>query len=653
MTGRVRAAGLAVVTLMGVAVAGCGNASGSAGNSGAFLDPGVVKRGTLVAYDSCADALKGLRAALLANPYPYWAQAGGGMVVDDKAVGPVAPVPATAGRGEAAPNAYSGTNTQEVGVDEPDLVKTDGKRIVVAQGGGLKVIDTQSKELLAQVTYDPDGRRPANLLLSGDHVLVLTEGGYAYERVAVPSDTYRPGTSELMLIDIGGGGARVTAKYSFTGTVLTARQIGSTARVVLRSSPNITFPTDLPGTPQEFNERVKRAIKAAPIESFLPRYTTEAGGHTKSGQVDCANVARPATYSGTSMVSILTFDLSRTELGTGEPRTVVTDGDTVYASTGSLYLSNDSRWQAFPVDLPVAVAPAEPGAIVVDPAVSTSPSTSTRRKPAEPQTAIYKFDISGTDPARLVATGEVPGWTLNQYSFSEYNGDLRVATTMSAGTSQSGISVLRQRGNGLRLIGSVDGLGRGETIHAVRFLGPVGYVVTFRQTDPLYTVDLRDPTAPKVTGELKIPGFSSYLHPIADGRLIGLGQAATNSGQLLGTQLSLFDVTDPADPVRLDQLTLSQWGRSEAEWDPHAFLYWPDRATVVIPVMEDGARLFKVSGDELVDLGVVSHERTNNGYPPTIRRSLVVNGTLWTMSDLGLQANDLGTLARQGYVSFG
>ena len=132
------------------------------------------------------------------------------------------------------------------------------------------------------------------------------------------------------------------------------------------------------------------------------------------------------------------------------------------------------------------------------------------------------------------------------------------------------------------MIGSVGGLGKTEQIRAVRFLGDTGYVVTFRQTDPLYVIDLTDPANPVLDGELKIPGYSAYLHPVGDGLLLGVGQDATDSGQTLGTQLSLFDVSDPTNPQQIDTLAIG--GSSEVEWDHKAFLYWPEDGTIVLPV---------------------------------------------------------------------
>ena len=141
---------------------------------------------------------------------------------------------------------------------------------------------------------------------------------------------------------------------------------------------------------------------------------------------------------------------------------------------------------------------------------------------------------------------------------------------------------LRANGEELEQLSVVDGLGAGEQIYAVRFLGPTAYVVTFRQTDPLYVIDMTDPANPALTGELKIPGYSAYLHPVGDGLLLGVGQDATDTGQTLGTQLSLFDVSDPANPQRISTLAIGGW--SDVEWDHKAFLFWPEDGTIVLPV---------------------------------------------------------------------
>jgi uncharacterized secreted protein with C-terminal beta-propeller domain len=259
------------------------------------------------------------------------------------------------------------------------------------------------------------------------------------------------------------------------------------------------------------------------------------------------------------------------------------------------------------------------------------------------QTEVYKFDISGAGRPKYVAGGTVPGWLINQYAMSEWDGKLRVATTL--GQTESSVYVLS---GSLQQVSHVGGLGKGERIYAVRFVGPTGYVVTFRQTDPLYVVDLRDAAQPRVTGELKINGYSAYLHPAGDGRLIGVGQDADDNGRRKGVQVSLFNVADPSRPTRLAQYAIPG-GYTEAEFDPHAFLYWPATGLLVVPVVAPGdlvrgadlgALALRLSAGSIAPVGRVASSRGEQ-----IRRSLVIGDVLWTVSDTSLSAHDAGSLA--------
>jgi uncharacterized secreted protein with C-terminal beta-propeller domain len=160
-----------------------------------------------------------------------------------------------------------------------------------------------------------------------------------------------------------------------------------------------------------------------------------------------------------------------------------------------------------------------------------------------------------------------------------------VATTVEnrkTGT-ESVVTVLAERGDELTKVGEVGGLGPGEQVRAVRWFGDLAVVVTFRQTDPLYTVDLADPSQPKLVGELKIPGYSAYLHPLGEGLLLGVGQDATETGQVLGAQVSSFDLTDLSAPVRKDALVYRQtW--SDVEGESRAFTYLPGPRLALVPM---------------------------------------------------------------------
>jgi hypothetical protein len=405
----------------------------------------------------------------------------------------------------------------------------------------------------------------------------------------------------------------------------------------MRSAPQFPLPRDA-GTPDAYTTALAGAIAKADLSEWLPSYRVENGTSVTTGRVDCSAVAHPADYSAASMLTVLTFDLSRGSLGDGQPVTIAADGDIVYSNGPGLYVANNKWWYA------AADAP-EP----------TDQATN--------RTELYKFDTSKPGRPAFVAGGAVDGMLLNQYSMSEWNGHLRVATTTGLPgrqTGESAVYVLRQNGDALDVVGKVGGLGKGERIYSVRFVGGTGYVVTFRQTDPLYTVDLRDPVKPVVTGELKITGYSAYLHPASDGRLLGIGQEASEQGRVQGTQISLFDVSDPAKPNRLAQYQI-KGGHSEAEFDPHAFLYWPQTGLLVVPLTDlkggqadhgVGALALKVTDSGITELGFVAHPHATNGYSPPIRRSLMIDGTLWTVSASGLLASDPRTASQEAWLPF-
>ena len=328
---------------------------------------------------------------------------------------------------------------------------------------------------------------------------------------------------------------------------------------------------------------------------------------------------------------------------------LLTDARTVTASATELVVATPV-WEQQDVGEPAAGAPA------VD-MVAPAPGTVTTR--------LHLFDLGPAGTTHR-ATGEVPGTLLNQFSMSLHDGLLRVATTEGdpfAGGSESRVAVLRPAADRLEVVGSVGGLGRGETIHAVRFLGQRAYVVTFRQTDPLYTVDLSDPAAPQVTGELKITGYSAYLHPLGDDRLLGVGQEATLEGQVTGTQVSVFDVADPAAPTRMSQVMLPG-ASSEAEWDHHAVLVHD--GLVVLPYerwlpptpdtpegYEAAAMVLAVDGDQVSLRGTVAGTDGRGGDPwrSAVRRALVVDGRLVTVSRGEVVVHDPATLVTMGSLA--
>jgi uncharacterized secreted protein with C-terminal beta-propeller domain len=504
------------------------------------------------------------------------------------------PAPAPVPTAGEVPEDTSQTNVQEAGVDEPDTVKTDGRTIFALANGSLHAVAARAPEPKLLGTLELDQGWGATMLLRKSRALVLGSG---------------PRGARLTEVDVSEPSAmKVLRTEDVDGYVVDARLTARTARVVVAS-----YPEAVHGAPE------LRAVASG----WLPESTfanARTGRSFTTRAVGCRSVRRPTVFSGTGVLTVYTVDLAR-GLPAVDADAVFTSADTVYASHAGLYVATQ-RWDG--------------GGM----------------------TSIHRFDTSDPDRTAYSASGAVPGTLLNQFSMSEDKGVLRTATTVGFGSeAESKVTTLERSGNHLVRRGQVGGLGLGERIYAVRFIGDVGYVVTFRQTDPLYTVDLSDPGNPRVMGELKIPGYSAYLHPVGEDVLLGIGQEATDDGRVQGLQLSLFDISDLAHPARLHKARLGdRWSHSAAEWDHHAFLWWPATRLAVLPVDSDGftgAAGFRVGRAAGIDeLGRVSHPQAEGGWTPSIGRAVVVGPRLFTISDYGVKASGLESFADAAWVPF-
>jgi len=545
-----------------------------------------------------------------------------------------------AGMGVAAPAAEDAagaapaeqpTNVQEAGVDEADIVKTDGSTILTVDGHVLRAVDTSSgSPELAGTLRLPRGPGGSigeyQLLVAGDRLLAIGTGygamGVGAEAVATDVVVAAPPKTVLAEVDIADPAAmRVLRTEVIDGSYVSARLSGATARVVSASYPPATIAGGGNGgalVPRaRVHDRVTGATKRGPL-------------------VGCDAIARPARFSGTDLVSVLTIDLER-GLPAADVDSVLSGGDTVYASPTSLYVATE-RW-----------AGGAGGASAVS-------------------TEIHRFDTTAPDATEYVASGKVRGYMLSQWSMSEQDGLLRVASTTSPpwdpdgsqqGESQSFVTVLGADGERLREVGAVGGLGDGEDIYAVRFIGDQGYVVTFRQVDPLYVIDLADPTAPRVAGELKIPGYSAYLHPVGPGLLLGVGQDVGPGGTLRGVQASLFDVSDASAPVRVDHEAFGAASSTEVEYDHHAFSWFADSALAMIPLESyaPGAPMHSAAGLRVTPgvadpLGRVARVSRGGGYRAQIRRTLELDGRVYAIAANGVSAYEPATLAPVGSLDY-
>ncbi|MGD9792760.1 MAG: beta-propeller domain-containing protein [Acidimicrobiia bacterium] len=510
-----------------------------------------------------------------------------------------------------APGQVSQTNTQEAGIDEGDLVDTDGRSIyTVTDGMTLRVIDITAGKVTDTVTM-PDGSGGHQLMLDGDRLVVVSQvwttmsiQNVATDRAVLGPWNQGVNQTRIAIYDVSDpSNVKLLEEERVDGGAVAVRNVDHHPRVVMRSSFGAGLAFLQPATEsaaQAALDHNRKIIENSTAADWLPKRYDSANDAGQQA-IDCSNVGMPTTFAGMGLVWVASVDLD----GDGSVRGaggVIATGETVYASPTSLYVASN-QW-INPIDLERQGSAAAP----------------------TQHTDIHQFDLTDVSGARWVASGSVDGSLLNSYSMSEYDGRLRVATTTQptgpimidesvanttvmippqVAESSSSVTVLNRSGEDLAMESSITGLGKGQQIYAVRFIGPMGYVVTFRRTDPLYVIDLHDPKQPEVSGELHIPGYSAYLLPVGDGKLIGIGQdASENSGRTTGAKVSLFDVTDPANPRESDHLAVG--GESMAEYDPHA-ITWLDPSLLFGVIDYNTGRnellVIDVTGDSLTDQG--------------------------------------------------
>lgn len=534
----------------------------------------------------------------------------------------------------------TGTNNQEKGVDEADIVKTDGAYLYMVRGGTLLIVDVwpaEESHVVANVILEG---WPQQMFLQDETVAVFSQVSVWDESIQAKLglSPENPGYWELgkvTLIDVSDrANPKLLREIYYEGNYVDARLVGTTARVVTRSPwsaiaggyyygvpsvggaepavGGVTVDVDdapsagngstpssgsagssgdseegsagsAPGkadvayyeesapelTVEEYKAQLLKQIDEAKLEDFLPRMWNVSGdGKVVMSQLSaCEHFYKPSIKTGLDFLSILTLDMANpTE--SRPTTTIIGDAGEVYGSASSLYIASNLfyGWYSMYADA------------VEDWQV----------------TAIHQFDIATNgDMALYVASGKVPGSVLNQFALSEYKGNLRVATTKenwsNSEEQQSYVTILAPENGTLNQIGQVSGLGKGERIYAARFLGDKGFVVTFRQVDPLYTLDLSNPTQPKMVGELKIPGFSTYLHPMDDDHVLAIGQDTIDHGDWVetgGIQVAVFDVSDFANPKQAHKHVLTQGAYSEALYEHKAFNYHGDKGLLAIPLVD-------------------------------------------------------------------
>lgn len=464
---------------------------------------------------------------------------------------------ATSGRAPEVGSSSTGTTTQEIGVDESDVAKTDGSVLARIDDEAITLYDVTGSEPVEQGSLILPRFSAGELLLSGD-TLVAIGTGQPSHRTGVGN------TTRVLTLDISDpSDPQITHEATYDATLLSTRQHGSTVRFVFSAGlPDLDFvTTDSDTGSRTARERNQQAVEDSTIEDWLPTVQDDDGDETPL--LNCADVAVPRGAAGLDTVAVVGFDVNdptaRSTVG------VASEATTVYEADDRLFLAISGGWQS-----------GEPW----------RRWDSGRTSVDTGDTLLLDFTLDGVQ-ARYHGSVTVAGAIKDRWSLDWADDTLRVALGRSANTENHNAVVVYEEGaDDLREVARVGDLGIDEDIKSVRWFDDLAIVVTFRETDPLYTVDLTDPRSPELLGALKIPGFSQYLHPVGQDQLIGMGQSVGTDTGRRGAQAALFDISDLRDPRQRDVVYWADGTNAVAGSDPRAFTWLPE-ADVAVTVIQD------------------------------------------------------------------
>jgi hypothetical protein len=684
---------------LGLVALGAGCTGGEDEDGGAVpANVPVQQEARLARFESCPalesyleDTAVGLMRAELERAKGYYREGNGGwfpgpMPVEDGGGSAPPGGPVAGGPGTSGPKDHTDTNNQVEGVDEADFVKNDGTRIFVLSGQKLYVHRSWPAEALSAVSSLQVEGWPREMFLEGSRVVVFSavytprpemRGGMGqqYGEVDCASDAYcgyyAPNTTKVTTVDVSDLAApQVLSEVYLPGSYHNARKVQSQVRMVLRD--DFQWPTGMRWWPElspwdSWNkgwvekevDRLKgeneKLIRAQPLERWLPQgWLKQADGTRVALGYNCGDFHFANAPSALGITTVASIDLNASVAQAPGRTSLVAEPGEVYASAESLYVASPHWWWW-------------PEAGQTD------------------HTYLHKFDIRQPDRATYVGSGAVEGSLLDQFSMDEHEGVLRVATTVTRRVDDPNqpwrvettnrISTLVQEGQQLKVHGQSEELARGERIFSARFLGKKGYVVTFRQVDPLFTFDLSDPAHPRKVGELKVPGFSSYIHPLGENHLLTVGMHIPEDGnwQQRALKLSIFDVTNPAQPTeKFTQLVGTAYGWSEALSEHKAFNYFAARGLLAIPFTDwtkppypytedywngfiSELRVFRVDTTlGFSPVGAVSmrdmYQRINSpnwsyAWSPSVRRSIMADDYVYAISDAGVRVAHVSNLS--------
>ncbi|MDH5199990.1 MAG: beta-propeller domain-containing protein [Candidatus Bathyarchaeota archaeon] len=535
---------------------------------------------------------------------------------------------------------YSGTNIQVEGVDEADIVKTDGEYIYLVVEDTVVIVRAYPPEEAGIVARIKLYQWVIDMFVSGDKLVVFLQisPDVYYEILGTePPTDFEPKTTIIVYDITDRGSPQKEREITVDGFYFNSRMIGDYVYAIVRkqamiSEDEVLLPTLSSESVRKMTFGIvteRRWWKVEPTEVYYINQTDSGFCFTNVLAVNAQDPEEPITLE--------TFLLG--------------EAANLYVSLRNIYIA---AWQS------------------------------------QGRTKIYKIAIDEGEIS-YVADGSVPGLLLNQFSMDEHDGYFRVATTdgrvsRSGSSSSSSVYVLNET---LGIVGSLEGLAPGEQIYSARFMGERCYLVTFKKVDPLFAIDLSDPFEPRVLGKLKIPGYSDYLHPYDEDHLIGFGKETVEAEEgdfawYQGVKISIFDVSNVSAPVELAKIVIGDRGTdSPALRDHKAFLFSRARNLLVIPILVaeidesrysgpilppnmhgeyvfQGAYVFDVSLDSgIMVRGRITHldgvdDLLKSGYwfesEYSVERSLYIEDTLYTISGRMIKMNSLEDLSEVGRV---
>jgi hypothetical protein len=620
------------------------------------------------------------------GPVAFDGVAEGGTRVD---AGAPAPSAADGDNGAEAPSGFSDTNRQVAGVDEADIVKVadEGRKLYVIRGNGFHEFDSWPASQTSKVADLEIEGGAIEMFVQGNRAVVfsnaydvveLDDGDLCYGYGGAPEladfdGAYYCGRSfvKITVIDLGGDTPQVVREIYVDGWYTSSRRHDAIVRAVVQS--NMQRPGSVPNLydilysgdvyPESREAEIllarawavaaKEAIRATTLDDWVPVWGERIDGEIQQQPVQCADFYSPepglTNYGLTQIVGI--------DMGNDSPvqiTSILGQATQVYANGKALILAQPD-WTWF------------------------------ERGTNSDRTAVHRFAVSfEAQRTPYQGSGFVQGIVNDQFSIDERDGIIRIATTRTSWpsrpdgpaapevwippTTDNLVSTLRLNGDVLEVLGSTPPLAEGERIFSARFIGTLGYIVTFRQVDPLFAIDLSDPKSPKVLGKLKIPGFSDCMHPLDDDHLLTIGRDIDEETQRdNGTALQIFDVSDPVNPMLAHKALVGE-GYSEANHNHKAFNFYADKGLLAFPFVsyegdfsstlelwdvsaKDGfKRRGAVDHSDLVldDCGGVPYAVDEFyyycGYQPQITRGVFIDEFIYSISYGGVRVHAVSNL---------